>query len=278
MHDRVKGRPRRVQRVRGGRLGEAGRWVRGLLRSDHDTAGRSAARRCRDWRRGPRARRSHGPRLCRRRVRRAGRDRDRSRQCRGDAVTRTSASSDNRFSAWRRRGAAVSRRVVRCGRRELHHAPCGTPGADGGRVCPCPGGGWPTRAHSLGRSRAGAVARRARRRDRGGRSGGPLRPSCRPADLPVRRRAGIRSPASRPGPRGNPGEDDRLLALLAVTGRPLAWIARRHRPNIRAIRGQSADVQRRIRTAFDRIVRPYRVGNRIEIPVSVKLASGRKPA
>jgi hypothetical protein len=25
-------------------------------------------------------------------------------------------------------------------------------------------------------------------------------------------------------------------------------------------------------------VRPYRVGNRIEIPVSVKLASGRKPA
>jgi hypothetical protein len=35
-------------------------------------------------------------------------------------------------------------------------------------------------------------------------------------------------------------------------------------------------MQREIRAAFDRIVEEYRVGERLEIPVSVKLASGRK--
>jgi ubiquinone/menaquinone biosynthesis C-methylase UbiE len=37
------------------------------------------------------------------------------------------------------------------------------------------------------------------------------------------------------------------------------------------------NIQRAIRAAFDRIVQQYRVGDRLEVPVSVKLASGRKP-
>jgi ubiquinone/menaquinone biosynthesis C-methylase UbiE len=41
---------------------------------------------------------------------------------------------------------------------------------------------------------------------------------------------------------------------------------------------QTDDMQRKIRTAFDRIVQEYQVGDRLEIPVSVKLASGQKPA
>jgi SAM-dependent methyltransferase len=41
---------------------------------------------------------------------------------------------------------------------------------------------------------------------------------------------------------------------------------------------QPKEMQREIRTAFDRIVREYEVGGRLELPVSVKLASGRKPA
>jgi SAM-dependent methyltransferase len=65
----------------------------------------------------------------------------------------------------------------------------------------------------------------------------------------------------------SPSLDDLWRGLLGGTVRTSALIL-----------GQSEDVQRRIRTAFDRIVRPYRVGNRIEIPVSVKLASGWKPA
>jgi hypothetical protein len=36
-------------------------------------------------------------------------------------------------------------------------------------------------------------------------------------------------------------------------------------------------VQARIRAAFDRLVRPYATNAGLEIPVSVKLASGRKP-
>ena len=40
---------------------------------------------------------------------------------------------------------------------------------------------------------------------------------------------------------------------------------------------QPQDVQRRIRAAFDEIVRRYQVGPELELPVSVKLASGRKP-
>ena len=40
---------------------------------------------------------------------------------------------------------------------------------------------------------------------------------------------------------------------------------------------QPQDVQRRIRAAFDELVRRYQVGPELELPVSVKLASGRKP-
>ena len=44
------------------------------------------------------------------------------------------------------------------------------------------------------------------------------------------------------------------------------------------IRGQTGDMQGRIRAAFDRIVEQYEVDGGLELPVSVKLASGRKPA
>ena len=40
---------------------------------------------------------------------------------------------------------------------------------------------------------------------------------------------------------------------------------------------QPEDVQARIRAAFDRLVRPYATKDGLEIPVSIKLASGRKP-
>lgn len=40
---------------------------------------------------------------------------------------------------------------------------------------------------------------------------------------------------------------------------------------------QTADTQRRIRSAFDRLVEPYAVQGGLDVPVSVKLASGRKP-
>lgn len=43
------------------------------------------------------------------------------------------------------------------------------------------------------------------------------------------------------------------------------------------ILGQTSEMQRRIRAAFDGIVRPYEVGTALELPVSVKLASARKP-
>ena len=43
--------------------------------------------------------------------------------------------------------------------------------------------------------------------------------------------------------------------------------------------GQTDEMQRQIRTAFDRIVtEQYTVGTELELPVSVKLASGRTPA
>ena len=44
------------------------------------------------------------------------------------------------------------------------------------------------------------------------------------------------------------------------------------------IRGQTGDMQRQIRAEFDRIVRQHEVDGGLELPVSVKLASGRKPA
>jgi ubiquinone/menaquinone biosynthesis C-methylase UbiE len=55
--------------------------------------------------------------------------------------------------------------------------------------------------------------------------------------------------------------------LLAGTVRTSALIQR-----------QSEEMQRRIYTAFTRVLEPYRVGQRFELPVAVKLASGTKPA
>ena len=43
------------------------------------------------------------------------------------------------------------------------------------------------------------------------------------------------------------------------------------------IRRQTAEIQDRIRTEFERLVAGYRVPDGLEIPVSVKLAAGRKP-
>ena len=41
---------------------------------------------------------------------------------------------------------------------------------------------------------------------------------------------------------------------------------------------QTPEMQRRVRGAFNRIVEEYRGDAGLELPVSVKLASGRKPA
>jgi ubiquinone/menaquinone biosynthesis C-methylase UbiE len=41
---------------------------------------------------------------------------------------------------------------------------------------------------------------------------------------------------------------------------------------------QTDEMQRQIRAAFDRLVQPFQVDGQLELPVSVKLASGRKPA
>jgi len=43
------------------------------------------------------------------------------------------------------------------------------------------------------------------------------------------------------------------------------------------VSAQPPDVQTQIRAAFDRLVRPYVTDDGLELPVSVKLASGRKP-
>jgi SAM-dependent methyltransferase len=42
--------------------------------------------------------------------------------------------------------------------------------------------------------------------------------------------------------------------------------------------GQSADMQRAIRTHFDELLEEYRTEDELDVPVSVKLASGRKPS
>jgi ubiquinone/menaquinone biosynthesis C-methylase UbiE len=44
------------------------------------------------------------------------------------------------------------------------------------------------------------------------------------------------------------------------------------------VRGQTPDMQRSIRRAFDRIVADYHTGSELELPVSVKIAAGRKAA
>ena len=40
--------------------------------------------------------------------------------------------------------------------------------------------------------------------------------------------------------------------------------------------GQTDEVQLRIRAAFERLVKPYEAGGRLELPVSVNLASARR--
>ena len=64
----------------------------------------------------------------------------------------------------------------------------------------------------------------------------------------------------------SPSPDDLWRGLLGGTVRTSALILR-----------QSEAVQRNIRAAFDRIVQQYQVDDRLEIPVSVKLAAGRNP-
>ena len=44
------------------------------------------------------------------------------------------------------------------------------------------------------------------------------------------------------------------------------------------IRGQTSEMQRQIRAAFDRNLQQYEIDDGLELPVSVKLATGRKPA
>jgi hypothetical protein len=44
------------------------------------------------------------------------------------------------------------------------------------------------------------------------------------------------------------------------------------------VASQTDEVQTRIRAAFDRLVSVYETGEGLDLPVSVKLASGRKPA
>jgi SAM-dependent methyltransferase len=60
-------------------------------------------------------------------------------------------------------------------------------------------------------------------------------------------------------------EDDLWNGLLGGTVRLSALVL-----------AQTADVQGRIRAVFKRLVRPYAASSGIELPVSVKLASGRK--
>jgi hypothetical protein len=48
--------------------------------------------------------------------------------------------------------------------------------------------------------------------------------------------------------------------------------------SLRQVRGQTPDMQRSIRRAFDRIVADYHTGSELELPGSVKIAAGRKAA
>jgi ubiquinone/menaquinone biosynthesis C-methylase UbiE len=63
-----------------------------------------------------------------------------------------------------------------------------------------------------------------------------------------------------------PSADDFWDAMLDGTVRASALV-----------RGQTPDMQRSIRRAFDRMVADYHDGGELELPVSVKIAAGRKP-
>jgi hypothetical protein len=60
--------------------------------------------------------------------------------------------------------------------------------------------------------------------------------------------------------------DELWQGLLAGTVRTSALIQR-----------QTADMQQQIHEAFDRAVQRHRIGDRLELPVAVKLASATKP-
>lgn len=67
-------------------------------------------------------------------------------------------------------------------------------------------------------------------------------------------------------PHREPSPDALWRGLLGGTVRTSALIRR-----------QPSEMQRRIRKAFDRIVQQYEVDGGLDLPVSVKLASGRRP-
>jgi hypothetical protein len=60
--------------------------------------------------------------------------------------------------------------------------------------------------------------------------------------------------------------DELWSGMLASTVRTSALIQR-----------QPDEVQEQIRAAFDRVLQRHRVGNRLAVPVAVKLASAAKP-
>lgn len=62
------------------------------------------------------------------------------------------------------------------------------------------------------------------------------------------------------------GADDLWSGLVGGTVRMAGLVA-----------GQREEMRRRIRAAFDRLVADYAAGGGLEVPVSVKVASGRKP-
>ena len=64
----------------------------------------------------------------------------------------------------------------------------------------------------------------------------------------------------------SPGSDELWNGLIGGTVRTRALVL-----------AQPQDVRAQVRTAFERLVRPYATNRGLEIPVSVKLASGRKP-
>jgi hypothetical protein len=64
-----------------------------------------------------------------------------------------------------------------------------------------------------------------------------------------------------------PSPDALWSGLLAGTVRTSALVL-----------AQSTEMQGRVRDAFDRIVQQYNVAGGLEVPVSVKLASGLRPA
>ena len=162
---------------------------------------------------------------------------------------------------------------------ELPAAPSRPAGAGGRGVRPRPRSRGPAGAHGLGRSRGGAIPRRV---PRSVATAG----ASPPEDIPV-------------GPPffrfSDEQEFTQLLRDQGLEGIEITTIGFSHRaPSADAwwwgvlngavrtpalIFGQTDEMQRQIRAAFDRIVtEQYTAGTELELPVSVKLASGRKPA